>query len=108
MDGQMMFNSTLSIQNQMPTDSSQAETLSFSAKEVHDPSEYPMTVNVITAKDNEGIMLRYWSDKISDSRAHAIACSRLHIRTANPSNAWRPYSAARRRHVGSQVFAQPD
>lgn len=75
MDGQMMFNSTLSIQNQMPTDASQAETLSFSAKEVHDPSEYPMTVNVITAKDNEGIMLRYWSDKISDSRAHAIAAA---------------------------------
>lgn len=75
MDGQMMFNSTLSIQNQIPSDSSQAETLSFSAKEVHDPSEYPMTVNVITAKDNEGIMLRYWSDKISDSRAHAIAAA---------------------------------
>ncbi|KAM0723808.1 hypothetical protein Q7P37_000798 [Cladosporium fusiforme] len=75
MDGQMMFNSTLSIQNQMPSDSPQSEALSFSAKEVHDPSEYPMTVNVLTAKDNEGIMLRYWSDKISDSRAHAIAAA---------------------------------
>ena len=75
MDGQMMFNTTLSIQNQMPSDASQAETLSFTAKEVHDPSEYPMTVNVITARDNEGIMLRYWSDKISDSRAHAIAAA---------------------------------
>jgi NRPS condensation-like uncharacterized protein/aryl carrier-like protein len=75
MEGQMMFNSTLSIQNQMPSDASQAETLSFTAKEVHDPSEYPMTVNVITARDNEGIMLRYWSDKISDSRAHAIAAA---------------------------------
>jgi NRPS condensation-like uncharacterized protein/aryl carrier-like protein len=75
MDGQMMFNTTLSIQNQMPSDASQAETLSFAAKEVHDPSEYPMTVNVITARDNEGIMLRYWSDKISDSRAHAIAAA---------------------------------
>lgn len=75
MDGQMMFNSTLSIQNQIPSDASQAETLSFTAKEVHDPSEYPMTVNIITARDNEGIMLRYWSDKISDSRAHAIAAA---------------------------------
>lgn len=75
LDGQMMFNTTLSIQNQMPSDASQAETLSFTAKEVHDPSEYPMTVNVITARDNEGIMLRYWSDKISDSRAHAIAAA---------------------------------
>lgn len=38
-----------------------------------------MTVNVVTAKSNEGIMLRYWSDSFSDDEAQSIAMAIIRV-----------------------------
>ncbi|KAL2812692.1 hypothetical protein BJX63DRAFT_432394 [Aspergillus granulosus] len=70
---QMLFNTALSIQNQMPSASSQDDALSFDIQEAHDPSEFPVTVNVVTAQGGEGILLRYWSDVISTNQANRLA-----------------------------------
>ncbi|KAJ0418108.1 hypothetical protein BJY00DRAFT_315323 [Aspergillus carlsbadensis] len=69
---QMLFNTALSIQNQMPSASSQDDALSFDIQEAHDPSEFPVTVNVVTAQGSEGILLRYWSDAISTDNANRL------------------------------------
>ncbi|KAL3462809.1 hypothetical protein BJX64DRAFT_288021 [Aspergillus heterothallicus] len=69
---QMLFNTALSIQNQMPSASSHGDALSFDIQEAHDPSEFPVTVNVVTAQGGEGILLRYWSDAISADQANRL------------------------------------
>ncbi|KIA75536.1 hypothetical protein HK57_00693 [Aspergillus ustus] len=72
---QMLFNTALSIQNQIPSAGSQDDALSFDIQEAHDPSEFPVTVNVVTAQGGEGILLRYWSDAISTDQANRLVAS---------------------------------
>ncbi|KAL2858790.1 hypothetical protein BJX68DRAFT_262327 [Aspergillus pseudodeflectus] len=69
---QMLFNTALSIQNQMPSAGSQGDALSFDIQEAHDPSEFPVTVNVVTAQGGEGVLLRYWTDAISTDQANRL------------------------------------
>ncbi|KAE8394317.1 hypothetical protein BDV23DRAFT_11565 [Aspergillus alliaceus] len=71
--GQSLFNTTLSIQNRSVPKDSGDKTISFDMQRTYDPTEYPVTVNVETTKDREGIMLRYWTDMVSDSQAEALA-----------------------------------
>ncbi|KAL4933021.1 uncharacterized protein BDV17DRAFT_287381 [Aspergillus undulatus] len=74
LDGQMLFNTALSIQNHVPSAGSEDGALSFEIQEAYDPSEFPVTVNAVTARGAEGILLRYWSDVISDVQAnHLVA-----------------------------------
>ncbi|KAL4821204.1 hypothetical protein BDW67DRAFT_179907 [Aspergillus spinulosporus] len=70
--GQMLFNTALSIQNQMPSASSRNTGLSFDTLKAYDPSEFPVTVNVVTAQGGEGILVRYWSDAISTDQANRL------------------------------------
>ncbi|KAJ5630837.1 uncharacterized protein N7484_010937 [Penicillium longicatenatum] len=70
--GQSLFNTTLSIQNHTVAGGSKDKGLSFDLQHAHDPSEYAVTVNVDISRGSEGIMLRYWSDVISDEQAQSL------------------------------------
>ncbi|CAG8213563.1 unnamed protein product [Penicillium olsonii] len=71
--GQSLFNTTLSIQNHSVAGGSQEQGLSFDLQHAHDPSEYAVTVNVEIARGQEGILLRYWNDVVSDDQAQALS-----------------------------------
>ncbi|KAJ6151122.1 AMP-dependent synthetase/ligase [Penicillium chermesinum] len=70
--GQALFNTTLSIQNHTVAGGTQEKGLSFDLQHAHDPSEYAITVNVDISRGSEGIMLRYWSDVVSDDQAQNL------------------------------------
>ncbi|OJJ50363.1 hypothetical protein ASPZODRAFT_13447 [Penicilliopsis zonata CBS 506.65] len=74
-----LFNTTVSIQNRMPSDGTDTDALSFEALQVHDPTEFPMTVNAVTARGHEGIMLRFWSDSVTNSQAQGIATAIVQV-----------------------------
>ncbi|KAE8152814.1 nonribosomal peptide synthase Pes1 [Aspergillus avenaceus] len=71
--GQSLFNTTLSIQNRFAPKDTTHQSISFDMKRAYDPTEYPVTVNVETTKNREGILLRYWTDSVSDSQAKDLA-----------------------------------
>ncbi|KAL4893946.1 hypothetical protein BDV59DRAFT_19132 [Aspergillus ambiguus] len=71
--GQMLFNTALSIQNHSASEIATDSTISFDMQRAHDPTEYPVTVNVETAKGKEGVLIRYWSDAVSESQAKDLA-----------------------------------
>ncbi|OQE37713.1 hypothetical protein PENCOP_c009G04857 [Penicillium coprophilum] len=71
--GQPLFNTTLSIQNHSVAGGSKDKGLSFNLQHAHDPSEYAVTVNVEIARGQEGILLRYWNDIVSDDEAQSLA-----------------------------------
>ncbi|KAL2826232.1 hypothetical protein BDW59DRAFT_161069 [Aspergillus cavernicola] len=93
--GQMLFNTAVSIQNQMPSAGSERDALSFDIQEAYDPSEFPVTVNAVTAQGGEGILLRYWSDAISDGQAHSLASSIAQVFTAFIEDSSRPISTCK-------------
>ncbi|OGE56404.1 hypothetical protein PENARI_c003G09293 [Penicillium arizonense] len=71
--GRSLFNTTLSIQNHSVAGGSKDKGLSFDLQHAHDPSEYAVTVNVEIARGQEGILLRYWNDVVSDEHAQSLA-----------------------------------
>ncbi|OQE06785.1 hypothetical protein PENVUL_c016G05101 [Penicillium vulpinum] len=71
--GQSLFNTTLSIQNHSVAGGTEDKGLSFNLQHAHDPSEYAVTVNVEIARGQEGVLLRYWNDIVSDDEAQALA-----------------------------------
>ncbi|CAI7577277.1 unnamed protein product [Penicillium palitans] len=71
--GQSLFNTTLSIQNHSVAGGAKEKGLSFDLQHAHDPSEYAVTVNVEIARGQEGILLRYWNDTVSDEEAQSLA-----------------------------------
>jgi non-ribosomal peptide synthase protein (TIGR01720 family) len=91
LQGKQIFNTALSIQNHSKSSDSEEGSLTFTAQEAHDPSEvkhdllsilliifltsykYPITLNIETAKDEEGIVIRYWTDMISSQHASEIS-----------------------------------
>ncbi|KAH3288864.1 Nonribosomal peptide synthetase 1 [Aspergillus fumigatus] len=75
-----LFNTTISIQNHHAvSEESGNDLLSFDVQTAHDPTEYPVTVNVETAKGHEGILLRYWTDAVPEDKANNLANAIAHI-----------------------------
>ncbi|KAL4809630.1 hypothetical protein BDV18DRAFT_157379 [Aspergillus unguis] len=72
MQGEPLFNTCVSIQNHANM-KMEVAGISYELKQAHDPSEYPLTVNVLSARGHEGILLRYWADSVSESEAAALA-----------------------------------
>ncbi|KAJ0424647.1 hypothetical protein BJY00DRAFT_309065 [Aspergillus carlsbadensis] len=70
--GKPLFNTCISIQNHRDDNSADAD-LSFEFLKAYDPTEYPVTVNVETARGREGILLRYWTDAVSEAEATGFA-----------------------------------
>ncbi|PYH90319.1 nonribosomal peptide synthase Pes1 [Aspergillus ellipticus CBS 707.79] len=71
--GETLFNTTLSIQNRTANKGTEKRVLEFEAEKAHDPTEYPVTVNVETTKGREGILLRYWTDAVTESQAKDLS-----------------------------------
>lgn len=67
------FNTAVSIQNAGVQHSSDLNTLTYESVEAFDPSEYAVTVNANTTRGDEGIVLRYWTDILSDAQAEDLA-----------------------------------
>ncbi|KAH8701118.1 putative nonribosomal peptide synthase [Talaromyces proteolyticus] len=73
LQGKKIFNTALSIQNHSIASDSVEGSLIFTAEDAHDPSEYPITLNIETAREEEGIIIRYWTDIISSDQASGIS-----------------------------------
>ncbi|KAJ4316284.1 Nonribosomal peptide synthetase 4 [Fusarium piperis] len=67
------FNTAVSIQNAGSTSSPDLNTLTYESVEACDPSEYAVTLNANTTRGDEGILIRYWTDYLSDSQAEDLA-----------------------------------
>ncbi|KKK25307.1 hypothetical protein AOCH_002968 [Aspergillus ochraceoroseus] len=72
--GKTLFNTTISIQNHSDP-SIEKTNISFKFLKAFDPTEYPITVNVETARGREGILLRYWTNCVSEGEATTLADS---------------------------------
>ncbi|KAL4741425.1 hypothetical protein BDV11DRAFT_168207 [Aspergillus similis] len=70
--GEPLFNTCISIQNHSE-DKAEIAGISYEFQKAHDPCEYPMTLNVESARGYEGILLRYWADAVSETEAAALA-----------------------------------
>ncbi|KAG9258477.1 uncharacterized protein F5Z01DRAFT_689818 [Emericellopsis atlantica] len=68
-----LFNTAVSIQSSGPSSSSDDEPLVCESVEAHDPSEFAVTVNVNTTRGDEGILLRYWTDVLSENDGETLA-----------------------------------
>ncbi|RAK95786.1 nonribosomal peptide synthase Pes1 [Aspergillus ibericus CBS 121593] len=71
--GETLFNTTLSIQNRSAHEGAGKQVLQFDVQKAHDPTEYPVTVNVETTKGREGVLLRYWSNSVTETQAKDLA-----------------------------------
>ncbi|TAQ85918.1 hypothetical protein B7494_g5755 [Chlorociboria aeruginascens] len=71
--GKALFNTAVSIQGGNASGNSDHPTVSFETVEAHDPSEYAVTLNIRTLAHEEGVVIRYWSDILSDKQAVALA-----------------------------------
>ncbi|KAL4722245.1 NRPS [Fusarium chlamydosporum] len=67
------FNTAVSIQNAGSSDSADLGALTYESVDAFDPSEYAVTLNANTTRDDEGIMFRYWSNILSHSQAKDLA-----------------------------------
>ncbi|OCL14025.1 nonribosomal peptide synthase [Glonium stellatum] len=71
--GKALYNTSLSIQNHSRASDRPEESIVYDVEEAHDPSEYVVTVNIETAKNEEGVVFRYWSHLISEDQAMQLA-----------------------------------
>ncbi|KAL2192774.1 non-ribosomal peptide synthetase [Corynascus similis CBS 632.67] len=74
MAGRALYNTSISIQNNSEAaEGEHGEALRFEMERGHDPSEYAITVNVDVSRNSEGVVLRYWSDHVTDDQAEEVA-----------------------------------
>ncbi|TVY85159.1 Nonribosomal peptide synthetase [Lachnellula suecica] len=71
--GRTLFNTAVSIQGDSTSNEAEDESISFAPVASHDPSEYAVTLNIHTLRGDEGIVLRYWNDILSEEQAHDLA-----------------------------------
>jgi amino acid adenylation domain-containing protein/non-ribosomal peptide synthase protein (TIGR01720 family) len=68
------FNTAVSIQNAGSADAdASSDLISYESIEAHDPSEYAVTMNVNTTRNDEGVVFRYWTDVLSEEQAEELA-----------------------------------
>jgi NRPS condensation-like uncharacterized protein/aryl carrier-like protein len=75
MGGKALYNTSISTQNHSKNEeeADEGDTITFEMHAGHDPSEYAVTVNIETSKNEEGAVFRYWDDHVSDDQAKEIA-----------------------------------
>ncbi|KAH8602265.1 nonribosomal peptide synthase [Bisporella sp. PMI_857] len=72
--GNPLFNTAVSIQKGAASDEAEESgTISFDPILAHDPGEFAITLNVRTFINDEGMLLRYWTNFISDGQAANVA-----------------------------------
>ncbi|KAI9691601.1 MAG: NRPS [Bathelium mastoideum] len=67
-----MFNTAVSIQNTGAEGEAAECALDFIPLRAHDPSEYGVTLNIRTTRNDEGAVLRYWTDHVSPEQAEEV------------------------------------
>ncbi|KAF2020287.1 acetyl-CoA synthetase-like protein [Aaosphaeria arxii CBS 175.79] len=75
LSGKALFNTAVSVQNQgaaIPNDGVDS-SVEFDMLDVHDPSEFAITVNIDTSRNDEGVRFAYWTDSVSDDVANNIS-----------------------------------
>ncbi|EHK99657.1 putative HC-toxin synthetase [Glarea lozoyensis 74030] len=71
--GGPLFNTAVSIQGDGPSDGKEKEMISFEPVAAHDPSEYVATLNIRTVKGDEGAVIRFWTDVLSEAEAQKLS-----------------------------------
>lgn len=72
--GKALFNTAISIQKDDTAEGPAAnDTITFNPVAHHDPGEYSLTLNINTTFSDEGVLLKYWTDCVSDEQATQIA-----------------------------------
>ncbi|RDW76398.1 nonribosomal peptide synthase Pes1 [Aspergillus mulundensis] len=104
--GEPLFNTCMSIQNGSVGKVEVGE-FSFVMQKAHDPCEYPITLNVESAKGSEGILLRYWVDAVSEAKAAAFASAIAEVLTCFLEDSTRPVSALRIREEENTTATGP-
>ncbi|KAB5522985.1 non-ribosomal peptide synthetase [Coniochaeta sp. 2T2.1] len=104
MAGKALYNTSISTQNHSRDDKGGEveDTVTFEMHAGHDPSEYVITVNIETTKDEEGAVFRYWSDHVSDEQAQDVARSMARVLDAflnSPAQAVAEYDDEQGRDV---------
>ncbi|EGE07648.1 nonribosomal peptide synthase [Trichophyton equinum CBS 127.97] len=80
--GKPLYNTAISSQNHAKSSDAVEEGILFEPLGGHDPSEYAITVNVETAKGDEGVLLRYWDNMVSEAEAQKMAASMARVLTS--------------------------
>ncbi|KAF2802919.1 nonribosomal peptide synthase-like protein [Mytilinidion resinicola] len=73
LEGKTLFNTAVSIQNHSGSGSVDHFSIEFEQTGGYDPSEYAVTVNVETGRNDEGVLFRYWTDTLSDEQANKLS-----------------------------------
>ena len=81
LSGKALFNTAVSIQGDSPSGDSEAATIAFETTDAEDPSEYVVTLNIRTARNDEGVLLRYWTNSVSDAQATKLASTLAQVLT---------------------------
>ncbi|KAL8873714.1 MAG: hypothetical protein Q9174_000861, partial [Haloplaca sp. 1 TL-2023] len=73
--GQSLFNTAVSVQNQMSTRDAEREGSALEMVPVssHDPTEYAVTVNIRSAPGDEAARIAYWTSLISDEEGQKLS-----------------------------------
>jgi amino acid adenylation domain-containing protein/non-ribosomal peptide synthase protein (TIGR01720 family) len=67
------FNTAVSIQSGGAAEEPAPGTITYDSVDAHDPSEYAVTLNVNTTRDDEGVLFRYWSNILSFEQAEDLS-----------------------------------
>lgn len=92
LSGKPLYNTTISTQNHSESDEkvgvegvgedSEEEDIVFDMEQGHDPSEYVITVNIETSTVDSGVVLRYWTDHVTEEQAEEVADSMTQVLNA--------------------------
>ena len=72
--GEPLFNTAVSIQNQLSTRDAEKEGDSIEIEPLsdHDPTEYAVTVNIRSAPGDEGARIKHWTSEVSVEEAEKL------------------------------------
>ncbi|KAH8805143.1 nonribosomal peptide synthase Pes1 [Xylogone sp. PMI_703] len=70
--GKNLFNTAVSVQGSGSPSVGESTLISFTPIIALDPNEYAITLNIGVTHENEGAVLRYWTDALSDEYADKL------------------------------------
>ncbi|KAF2186293.1 nonribosomal peptide synthase [Zopfia rhizophila CBS 207.26] len=82
LSGKALFNTAVSIQNNVSaSDDIPEPNVTFEHLDAFDPSEFAITVNIESSRNDEAVLFTYWTDSISDDEARNISSTMADILT---------------------------
>ncbi len=73
--GEPLFNTAVSIQNQISTRDAEKEGDAIEIEPIsdHDPTEYAVTINIRSAPGDEGVRIKHWTSQVSVEEGERLA-----------------------------------